>query len=516
MTEPTGLAVPPAAVPPKRHTDQWIGGCWTVSLATEELAVTDPATERLLATVPSGTAQDADRAARAAADAFPSWSTTSVHDRLAALRRIVAGLEHHADQLAQTITSEVGAPQRLARRAQVGLAIGMAAQSAEVLERFAFEERLGHSLVTREPAGVAACITPWNMPLLLTVQKVLPALAAGCTVVHKPSELTPLHALLFAEIVAEADLPPGVFNMVVGPGSQAGAALAAHPAVDLVSLTGSTRAGRQVSVLGADTVKRVHLELGGKGASVVMEGADLEAAVRETVDRVCFNSGQACLQWSRLLVPRARHDEAVRIANEAMAQYVVGDPRDAATDLGPLVSAAGRERVIGHVQAGVDSGAELVRGGTGRPAGLERGYYVTPTLFARVDPASALAQEEIFGPVLSVIPHDGEDDAVAIANGTRYGLHSGVWADGDEHALRVARRLRTGVIDVNGAGFNPAAPFGGFKQSGIGRECGAAGLAGYLETKSVQLPQVTGAPVTGPRLKDTSAPVTKQEAERSA
>ncbi|MFF4604352.1 aldehyde dehydrogenase family protein [Streptomyces sp. NPDC001339] len=515
MTEPTAPAVP-STTGPVCHTDQWIGGRWTASLATEQLAVTDPSTGQLLATVPSGCAADADRAARAAADAFPVWSTTPIRQRLAALGRITAGLERHAEQLADTITAEVGAPVRLARHTQVGLAIGMAAHSAQVLETFAFEERVGHSLVVREPAGVAACITPWNMPLLLTVQKVLPALAAGCTVIHKPSELTPLHARLFAQIMAEAELPPGVFNMVVGTGPQAGAALAAHPAVDLVSLTGSVRAGREVSVLGADTVKRVHLELGGKGASLVLADADLEAAVRETVDRVCFNSGQACLQWSRLLVPREQHDEAVRIADEAMAQYVVGDPRDPATDLGPLVSEAGRDRVAGYLRAGVDGGADLVRGGTERPVGLEHGHYVTPTLFAGVDPASCIAQEEIFGPVLCVIPHDGEDDAVHIANDTRYGLHSGVWAGDDAHAVRVARRLRTGVVDINGAGFNPAAPFGGFKQSGIGRECGAAGLAGYLETKSLQLPQENTGPLTGPRLKDTTAPAPAREAERNA
>ncbi|WP_051871350.1 aldehyde dehydrogenase family protein [Streptomyces sclerotialus] len=490
---------------PPRHDDQWIGGRWTASDAEGRLVVTDPSTELPLATVPAGTGRDADLAARAAAGAFPRWAATPVRDRARLLRRVVEGLERRADRFTEVITAEVGAPLRMARQTHVGLALGMAAHCVETAASYAFEERVGHSLVVREAAGVAACITPWNTPLLLTVQKILPALAAGCTVVHKPSEITPLHARLLAEVIAEADLPPGVFNMVVGTGRTVGAALVTHPLVDVVSLTGSTRAGREVSALGADGIKRVHLELGGKNASLVLADADLEAAVRATVDQMLFNTGQTCLQWSRLLVPRDRQDEAVRVAGEAMDGYVTGDPRSPDTDLGPLVSAAAHDRVTGYIRRGAgEGGARLVRGGPERPAGLDTGYYVQPTIFADVDPLTTIGREEIFGPVLCVMPYDDEDEAVRIVNGTRYGLHGAVWSADDSHAERVARRFRTGLVDVNGGQFNPAAPFGGFKQSGIGRECGTAGLESFLETKSMQLPQGPGGQVVGPRLRATA------------
>lgn len=504
----------PAPLPP-RYDDQWIGGRWTASDADGRLVVTAPSTEQPLATVPAGTARDADLAARAAAAAFAGWAATPVRERATLLRRVVEGMERRADRFAEVITAEVGAPARMARATHVGLSLGMAAHCVETAASYAFEERVGHSLVVREPAGVAACITPWNTPLLLTVQKILPALAAGCTVVHKPSEITPLHARLLAEVIAEADLPPGVFNMVVGTGGTVGAALVTHPLVDVVSLTGSTRAGREVCALGADGVKRVHLELGGKNASLVLDDADLDAAVRATVDQMLFNSGQTCLQWSRLLVPRDRQDEAIRIAGDAMDGYVTGDPRDPATDLGPLVSAVAHDRVTGYIRRGAaEGGARLVRGGPQRPAGLETGYYVQPTIFADVDPLTTIGQEEIFGPVLCVMPYDDEDEAVRIANGTRYGLHGAVWSGADGRAERIARRLRTGLVDVNGGQFNPAAPFGGFKQSGIGRECGTAGLEAFLETKSMQLPQGSGGQVVGPRLRAT-APARPSDTERN-
>jgi aldehyde dehydrogenase (NAD+)/betaine-aldehyde dehydrogenase len=508
LTVPQDAAAPaaePAAAPlPPRYDDQWIGGRWTASDADSRLVVTDPATEAPLATVPAGTAHDADRAVRAAAEAFPGWAATPARERTALLRRVVEGLERNAERFAGLITAEVGAPSRIALRTHVGLAVGMAAHCVETAASYAFEERVGHSLVVREAAGVAACVTPWNTPLLLTVQKMLPALAAGCAVVHKPSELTPLHARLLAEVFAEADLPPGVVNMVVGTGDTLGAALVSHPLVDVVSLTGSTRAGRQVSALGADGVKRIHLELGGKNASLVLDDADLSAAVAATVDQALFNTGQTCLQWSRLLVPRDRQDEAVELARRAMDGYVTGDPRDPATDLGPLVSAAAYARVGEYIRRGAtEGGARLVHGGPGRPEGLTTGYYVRPTVFADVDPLSTIGQEEIFGPVLSVMPYDDEEQALRIVNGTRYGLHGAVWSADDARAERVARRFRTGLVDVNGGSFNPAAPFGGFKQSGIGRECGNAGLEAFLETKSMQLPQEQGGQVVGPRLRAT-------------
>ncbi|MDI9888813.1 aldehyde dehydrogenase family protein [Streptomyces sp. HNM0645] len=495
-------AEPSASALPPRYDDQWIGGRWTASDADGRLVVTDPGTEQPLATVPSGSPRDADLAVRAAAGAFPGWAATPVRERAALLRRVVEGLERRAEDFARVITAEVGAPTRMALQTQVGLAVGMAAHCVETAAAYGFEERVGHSLVVREAAGVAACITPWNVPLLLTVQKLLPALAAGCTVVHKPSELTPLHARLLAEVFAEADLPPGVVNMTVGTGDTLGTALVAHPLVDVVSLTGSTRAGRRVSALGADGVKRIHLELGGKNASLVLDDADLGTAVGATVDQVLFNTGQTCLQWSRLLVPRERQDEAVELAGRIMDGYVTGDPRDPATDLGPLVSAAAHARVGEYIRRGeTEGGARLVHGGAGRPDGLHTGYYVRPTIFADVDPRTSIGQEEIFGPVLCVIPYDDEDQAVRIVNGTRYGLHGAVWSGDDARAERVARRFRTGLVDVNGGAFNPAAPFGGFKQSGIGRECGAAGLEAFLETKSMQLPQASGGEVVGPRLR---------------
>lgn len=497
-TDPGGTPLPP------RYDDQWIGGAWTASDADGRLVVTDPSTERALATVPAGSVRDADLAARAAAGAFERWSATPPRERAALLRRVVEAMEARADRFADVITAEVGAPARMARQTHVGLSLGMAAHCVETAASYAFEQRVGHSLVVREAAGVAACITPWNTPLLLTVQKILPALAAGCTVVHKPSEITPLHARLLAEAIAEADLPPGVFNMVVGTGPTVGTALVTHPLVDVVSLTGSTRAGREVSALGADRVKRVHLELGGKNASLVLDDADLAASVAATVDQMLFNTGQTCLQWSRLLVPRTRQDEAVQLAGRAMDGYVTGDPRDPATDLGPLVSAEAHARVTAYIRRGTEEGgARLVRGGAGRPAGLTTGYYVQPTIFADVDPLTTIGQEEIFGPVLSVIPYDDEDEAVRIVNGTRYGLHGAVWSGDGARAERVARRFRSGLVDVNGGQFNPAAPFGGFKQSGIGRECGTAGLEAFLETKSMQLPQ-GGGQVVGPRLRSTA------------
>ena len=478
---------------------QWIAGRWQESTATSYLDVLDPSTERVIARVPAGTRADAQLAVTAAADALPAWSATPLRQRLAFLERFVTALGRHADELAELVTEEVGAPTMVARQAQVGLAIAVAASYLEIGARYAFQTQVGNSRVLRVPVGVAACITPWNVPLLMAAQKIVPALVAGCTVVHKPSELTPLSALRLAEIAAECDLPPGVLNVVVGTGDEVGDELAANPMVDLVSLTGSTRAGRSVARRGAETFKHVHLELGGKNASVVLDDADLEAAVRATVEQVCFNTGQTCLQWSRLLVPERLHDRAVEIAADAAAGYRVGPPREPGTQLGPLISAAARNRVRGYIAGGIAEGAELAFGGPDAPAGLDVGYYVSPTVFGRVDPRMRIAREEIFGPVLSVIPTRDEDHAVRIANDTPYGLHGAVWSGDDEHAVRIARRIRTGQVDINGGPFNPLAPFGGLKGSGIGRECGVAGLEAFLDTQSLQMP-VDSAEVIGPRL----------------
>jgi acyl-CoA reductase-like NAD-dependent aldehyde dehydrogenase len=397
----------------------------------------------------------------------------------------------------------VGAPVPVARGAQVGLAIAMAASYLDILPAYDFRTRVANSIVAREPAGVVAAITPWNVPLLLTLQKIVPALAAGCTVVLKPSEITPLNAYLLTEIIAECDLPPGVFNLVIGEGPTVGRELAGNPDVDLVSFTGSVRAGRDITQNAAESVKQVHLELGGKNASIMLDDADLPTAVAATVDQVCFNTGQTCLQWSRLLVPRQRHDEAVAMAAEAAGKYRVGPPTDPQSDLGPLVSAALAERVRGYIRSGIEQGAQVAAGGPDRPAEFDRGHYVRPTVFGNVDPTMTIAQEEIFGPVLSVVPYEDENDAVRIANGTRYGLHGAVWSGDADRALSVAARLRTGLVDINGGPFNVLAPFGGYKQSGVGRECGVPGLEGFLETKSMQLPE-DSAELTGPRLRNVA------------
>jgi acyl-CoA reductase-like NAD-dependent aldehyde dehydrogenase len=482
-------------------TSQWIGGEWTPSDAQQGIAVTDPSDETTIATVPAGTESDMRRAVAAAAGAAESWAQTPVAQRLAFLERLLIGLDKHRDDLAETITSEVGAPTMLARRLHVGMALGIAESFLDITRNFEFERRVGNSLVVREAAGVVGAITPWNVPLILALQKIVPALMAGCTVVHKPSELTPLHAYLLAEIIADADLPPGVFNMVVGEGLTAGAALAAHPDVDLLSFTGSVRAGREVARLASQHLAQVHLELGGKSASLVLDDADLDAAVRATVDQICFNTGQACLQWSRLLVPADRYDEALEIAAQTANNYRVGPPRAEDTDLGPLVSAAALERVRGYIYTGIAEGARLVAGGPEPIEGLPAGHYVRPTVFGDVTEDMTLAREEVFGPVLSVMRYEDEQDAIRLANNTAYGLHGSVWSGDTDRAQRVARRIRTGQVDINGGPFNILAPFGGVKGSGYGRECGVEGLDGFCAVKSLQLPVGENAEPVGPRLR---------------
>ncbi len=485
----------------KTFASQWIGGHWTPSDAQAGIDVIDPSDETVLAVVPAGTATDARRAVAAAISAAGAWARTPLAERIRFLGRLADRLAARAGEFADTITAEVGAPVEMARQAQVGLAIGIAHSFLDISEAFEFERRVGNSVVVREPAGVVVAITPWNVPLLLAIQKIVPALAAGCTLVHKPSELTPLHAYLLAEIAAECDLPPGVFNVVVGEGPVAGAALVKEPGVDLISFTGSVRAGREVGMLGAENIKRVHLELGGKSASLVLDDADLALAVRATVDQACFNTGQTCLQWSRLLVPAHWHAEALGLAEQFASQYRVGPPRDPSTDLGPLVSAAALRRVRCYMRAGIEEGAQLVTGGPQPVAGLTAGYYVQPTVFGGVDESMTIAREEIFGPVLSIMPYDGEQEAIRIANATPYGLHGAVWSGDLDHATRVARQIRTGQVDINGGPFNILAPFGGMKQSGIGRECGVEGLDGFCEIKAMQLPDPS-AKLTGPRLRD--------------
>ncbi|GLZ34927.1 aldehyde dehydrogenase [Lentzea sp. NBRC 105346] len=448
------------------------------------IEVVNPATEEVIGTVPEGTPADVDTAVAAAVAAFPAWSQTSVDERLKIVHAIADGLEARADELAATMSREMGTPLTFAQKVQVPNPISIARGIAEVIEGGYFDgEEIGNSLVLREPIGVVAAITPWNFPLQQMVAKVVPALAAGNTVVLKPSELAPFTANILAEVIS-AVVPAGVFSLVHGTGPVVGEALAAHPDVDMVSFTGSTRAGRRVSEVASATVKRVALELGGKSACIVLDDADLGRAVKIAVANAFMNNGQACSAWTRLLVPASQHDEAVALAAAAAAKYQSADPAEATTRIGPAVSAAQRDRVVGYIRQGVEEGAQLAQGGPDAP--LERGFYVAPTVFGGVKPEMTIAQEEIFGPVLSVMPYTDEDDAVRIANSTIYGLAGGVFSADTDRAMRVARRLRTGQVDINAAAFNTSAPFGGYRQSGNGREFGRFGLDEFCEVKSIQ------------------------------
>jgi aldehyde dehydrogenase (NAD+) len=464
----------------------YIGGAWVPSAGSGTIEVVNSATEEVIGTVPEGVPQDVDEAARAAAQAFPAWSATSVDERSKTLLRVQEALTGRASELATLISKELGMPFTLSNLIQVGLPSMNFANAAQVVVEFPFEEEIGSSLVVREPVGVVGCITPWNYPLHQIALKVAFALAAGCTVVLKPSEVTPLNAFVLAEILDEVGLPPGVFNLVSGVGPVVGEAIASHPLVDMVSFTGSTRAGKRVMELASQSVKRVALELGGKSANVILEDADLKAAVTSGVSACYLNSGQTCSALTRMLVPRRRLAEVEELAVETAQTYTPGDPFDAGTRLGPLVSAVQRERVRGYIRKGVEEGAKLLTGGEEPPEGLEKGYYVRPTVFSEVRPDMTIAQEEIFGPVLAIIPYDTEDEAVEIANGTMYGLAGAVWSGDKAHAEQVARRLRAGQVEINGGGFNPLAPFGGYKQSGIGREGGRFGLEEFLEVKALQ------------------------------
>ncbi|SHG90626.1 aldehyde dehydrogenase family protein [Streptoalloteichus hindustanus] len=474
------------AAPVTARTDHLIGG-ERITGSGERIDVVNPATEEVIASVPAGTAEQADAAVRAAAEAFPAWAATPVAERAAILTRVREGMKERFDELAATITAEVGTPITFASKVQVPNPLGITkAVLAELAAGFPAEEEIGNSLVVREPVGVVAAITPWNFPLQQIVAKVVPALAVGCTVVLKPSEVAPLTAGLIAEIVEAAGVPAGVFNMVHGTGPVVGEALAAHPLVDMVSFTGSTRAGRRVSAVAAETVKRVALELGGKSANVILDDADLVKAVKLGVAYCYLNNGQACTAWSRMLVPADRHDEAVEIAAATAAKFAPADPASPDTRLGPVASAAQRDRVVDYIRKGVEEGAALACGGPEAPEGVERGYFVRPTVFGGVTPEMTIAQEEIFGPVLSVLPYRDEDEAVRIANSTIYGLAAGVFSADSERALSVARRLRAGSVDVNGGAFNTSAPFGGYKQSGTGREFGRHGMEEFTEVKAIQ------------------------------
>jgi acyl-CoA reductase-like NAD-dependent aldehyde dehydrogenase len=465
----------------------FIGGEWVAPSGAEPIEVVNPTTEEVLGTIPGCSPEDANQAVAAARDAFESWSQTPRDTRARYIAAIAAGLNERGDEIAATITQELGMPLKLSRIIQVGLPASQFASMPKLMEEVAWEEEIGNSRVLREPVGVLGAITPWNYPLNQIAAKVAPALAAGCTVVLKPSEVTPLNAFLLAEVVEAAGLPAGVFNLVTGTGPVVGEAIAAHPGVDMVSFTGSTRAGRRVSELAAETVKPVAMELGGKSPNLILDDADLARAVPDGVAKCFLNSGQTCSALTRMLVPRQRLAEAEELAKATAESFTPGDPFESATRLGPLVSEVQRERVRGYIEKGVEEGARLITGGAEAPDGLERGFFVRPTVFSEVEAEMTIGQEEIFGPVLAIQPYEGEDDAVRIANSTPYGLAGGVWSADSERAIAVARRIRTGQIEINGGAFNPLAPFGGYGQSGHGRENGRYGIEELLQVKSLQL-----------------------------
>ncbi|MBU6318463.1 MAG: aldehyde dehydrogenase family protein [Alphaproteobacteria bacterium] len=464
----------------------YINGEWVDPVTPRTLEVINPATEEAYARISIGSKADVDRAVEAAKAAFVTFSQTSREYRVELLDRIVAGIKARMGDIGAAISEEMGAPLWLANTAHAGSALGHFATAAAYLRTFEFEELRGKTLIRKEPIGVCGFITPWNWPANQIACKVAPALAAGCTMVLKPSEIAPVDALIIAEILHEAGVPPGVFNLVNGDGPGVGAALSAHPGVDMVSFTGSTRAGVLVAQAAAPTVKRVAQELGGKSPNIILEDADLAKSVRTGVLQMMGNSGQSCNAPSRMFVPRARQDEAKAVAKETAEGVKVQDPRTAEKGaIGPVSSEVQFNKIQGLIQKGIEEGATLVAGGPGRPDGLNRGYYVRPTIFADVRNDMTIAVEEIFGPVLCILPYDTEAQAVEMANDTLYGLSGYVQSASLEHAQAVARQLRTGMVHLNGAGSDINAPFGGYKQSGNGREWGVEGLHEFLETKAV-------------------------------
>jgi aldehyde dehydrogenase (NAD+) len=465
----------------------FVGGEWVDPKGSGTIEVVDSTTERVIGRIPEGTPQDVDSAVEAARAGFEAWREVPVESRVEACMAISAALAERGDEIAALVAAEVGMPLAQARTIQAGLPAMDFGSMGQVASEVVWEEQIGNSVVVREPIGVVGCITPWNYPLHQICAKVAPALTAGCAVVVKPSEVTPLTSFILAEIIDSLDLPAGVFNLVTGYGPVVGEAIAAHEGVDMVSFTGSTRAGRRVSEVASQTVKRVALELGGKSANVILDDADLKAAVGFGVANCYLNSGQTCSAHTRMLVPREKLAEAEQVAAAAAERAAPGDPFEEGTRLGPLVSETQQERVRSYIKKGEEEGAKIVAGGAEPPEGLETGYFVRPTVFSEVRPDMTIAQEEIFGPVLSIIPYDSEDEAAEIANSTIYGLDGGVWSADAERAKAFARRMRTGQVQINGATFNPLAPFGGVKQSGHGRELGRFGLEEFLEVKSIQV-----------------------------
>ena len=465
----------------------YIGGEWVQSGGSGVLEVTNATTEQVMGSVPEGTVEDVDAAVAAARAAFESWSQTSVQERADWMQRIAEALGARMGEIAELIAQEVGMPVKLSNMIQAGLPTTTFASMPQLLAEMPWEEEVGNSLIVREPVGVVGAITPWNYPLHQIAAKVAPAMAAGCTVVLKPSQVAPLNAMVLADVIDEVGLPAGVFNLVTGRGSVIGEALALHPDVDAISFTGSTAAGRRVSEAAAGTIKRVALELGGKSPNIILEDADLQKAITDGVAKCFLNSGQTCSALTRMLVPRSRLAEAEQIAAAVAEHFKPGDPFEPGTTLGPLVSEGQRELVRDYINKGTGEGAKLLTGGAEAPEGLEQGYFVQPTVFSEVTPEMTIAKEEIFGPVLVLMPYKDEEDAVRIANDSIYGLAGGVWSGDQERAKKVALRIRTGQVEINGGAFNPLAPFGGYKQSGYGRELGRFGLEEFLQVKALQL-----------------------------
>lgn len=463
----------------------YINGEWIEPAGRQTMEVINPATEEAFATISLGNADDVDAAAKAARAAFPAWSQSSIEERKEVIQKIIAGVQARAADLATAVSSEMGAPMSLATAAHVPSCIGHFATVLSILDSFEFQETRGSTLIVKEAAGVCGFITPWNWPLNQIACKVAPALAAGCTVVLKPSEIAPIDAYILTEIIDECGLPPGVFNLVNGDGPGVGAAISAHPEIDVVSFTGSTRAGREVAKAAADGIKRVTQELGGKSANIILDSApDFAKAVAGGVMNCFGNSGQSCNAPTRMLVPASKMAEAIEVAKAAAAKATVGDPNDENTRLGPVVSELQFTKINALIEAGIKEGAELIAGGPGRPEGLDKGYYIQPTVFANVTNDMTIAREEVFGPVLTIIGYTDDAEAIAIANDTEYGL-SGYVTGEPAHAQQIARQIRTGMVHINGAPLDISAPFGGYKKSGNGREWGLEGFEEFLETKSI-------------------------------
>ena len=465
----------------------YIDGAWVPSTGKGTIDVINSTTEEVMGRIPEGTPEDVDKAVKAARAAFETWSRTTREERAKYIQAITEGLMARNDDIATVIAQEVGMPKSLCGLVQAGLPTMTFSSMGQLIDSFPWEEQLGSSLIVREPVGVVGAITPWNYPLHQIAAKVAPALATGSTVVLKPSEVAPLNAFILAEIIQEVGLPAGVFNLVTGTGPIVGEAIAAHPEINMVSFTGSTAAGKRVSEVASQTVKRVALELGGKSPFIILDDANLADAVKAGVGNCYINSGQTCIAWTRMLVPRDKQDEIVALVKDAAEAYTPGDPFEPTTRLGPLVSKTQQDRVRSYIEKGIAEGATLVTGGPEQPEGLDKGYFVKPTVFSDVTNDMTIAREEIFGPVLSILPYDDEEDAIRIANDTIYGLHAGVYSADKARATRVAKRIDAGQVTVNDGSFNPMAPFGGFKQSGHGRELGVLGLEEFLEVKALML-----------------------------